>query len=75
MVNKAYGPITNFTRSMATVVMCAPKERVIVENGEMKIAKIMNVMLTFDHRYLDGGAGPKMMGPVTEVWENPEKFY
>jgi pyruvate/2-oxoglutarate dehydrogenase complex dihydrolipoamide acyltransferase (E2) component len=72
---KAYGPITNFTRSQATVCMCAPQEKAIVENGEIKIGKIMNINITFDHRYLDGGSAPKMFGPMTDVWENPQKYF
>lgn len=55
--------------------MCHPVEKPIVENGEIKIGKIMNVNITFDHRYLDGGSAPKMLGPMYAVWETPEKFF
>lgn len=70
-----YGPITNFCRSIATVVLCTPKERAVVENGQIKAAKIMNMMVTFDHRYLDGAGATKMFDPIYDVWNNPAKYF
>lgn len=74
-LDQVYAPFTNFTRSIATVVLCSPKERAIVESGQIKIGKIMNMMITFDHRYLDGAGATKMFGPVQDVWNNPAKYF
>lgn len=71
----AFGPITNFTRTMATVVMCTPMDRPVAVNGEVKIAKMMNVNVTFDHRFLDGSQGAKMYDSITDVFENPAKYF
>ena len=36
---------------------------------------MMNCMVTFDHRFLDGAGGNKMFNSITDVWENPEKYF
>ena len=46
-----------------------------MENGAIKAAKIMNIMITFDHRYLDGAGATKLFAPVYDVWYNPDKFF
>lgn len=73
--NEVYGPISNFCRSIATVVLCTPTERAVVKNGQVVPATIMNVMITFDHRFLDGAGGTKMSQKIMEVWQNPAKFF
>lgn len=72
---EAYGPISNLTRAIATVVLCTPKQRPIVHNGDIVAAKIMNVMITFDHRYLDGASGSKLSQNIMDVWNNPANYY
>jgi pyruvate/2-oxoglutarate dehydrogenase complex dihydrolipoamide acyltransferase (E2) component len=72
--HEAYGPISNFTRTMATIVMCTPQDRPIVEDGQIVVAKMMNVMITFDHRYLDGKIASTMFSSITDVWNNPDKY-
>lgn len=73
-VDNIYGPLCSFTRNVATVVLCAPKMRPVVHEGEIKARKILNIMITFDHRYQDGAGLPKMMGNFVEVWTNPQKY-
>lgn len=75
ILTQAYGPITNFTRTMATVVMCTPMERPIVEKGQIVVAKTMNIMITFDHRFLDGTNGSTMFKEINEVWNNPAMYF
>lgn len=72
---EAFGPINNFLRSIATVVLCTPKDRPIADNGKVRVAKTMNIMITFDHRHLDGAGGTKLMAPIKEVWNNPAKYF
>lgn len=74
-MTQVYAPITNFSRSVASVVLCTPQEKPIVDNGEIKIAKIMNMMITFDHRYMDGAGAAKMFAPLYDVWYNPAKYF
>jgi pyruvate dehydrogenase E2 component (dihydrolipoamide acetyltransferase) len=50
----AYVPLVPYSRVAILLAVGAVKDRVIVENGEMKPAKIMAVNATFDHRIIDG---------------------
>jgi pyruvate dehydrogenase E2 component (dihydrolipoamide acetyltransferase) len=50
------------------------KETVIVENGEMKVATIMKVTLSCDHRVVDGAVGASFLKTLKELLENPIKL-
>ena len=50
------------------------KETVIVENGEMKIASIMKVTLSCDHRVVDGAVGSAFLQTLKDLLENPVKL-
>ncbi len=49
----------------------AGEERVIVKNGEMKIANVMSVTLSTDHRCVDGALGAELLGAFKRYIENP----
>ncbi len=49
----------------------AGEQRVIVENGEMKIATMMSVTLSTDHRAVDGALGAELISAFKELIENP----
>lgn len=52
----------------------AAKETVIAENGQMKIAQMMKVTLSCDHRVVDGAVGSAFLGTLKELLENPVKM-
>jgi hypothetical protein len=70
-VDNVYGPICSFTRNIATFVLCSPSLKPVVHENEIKARKMLNVMITFDHRYQDGSGLPKMMNSFMDVWNNP----
>ncbi|RYC17327.1 pyruvate dehydrogenase complex dihydrolipoamide acetyltransferase [Ciceribacter ferrooxidans] len=49
----------------------AGEERVVVKNGEMKIANVMTVTLSTDHRCVDGALGAEFLGAFKRYIENP----
>jgi pyruvate dehydrogenase E2 component (dihydrolipoamide acetyltransferase) len=49
----------------------ASKETVVVENGEMKVANVMKVTLSCDHRVVDGVTGAKFLNTFRELMEQP----
>lgn len=49
----------------------AAKETVIVENGQMKIASIMKVTMSCDHRSVDGAIGSAFLQTLKDMLENP----
>ncbi len=49
----------------------AGEERVVVKSGEMKIANVMTVTLSTDHRAVDGALGAELLGAFRRYIENP----
>jgi pyruvate dehydrogenase E2 component (dihydrolipoamide acetyltransferase) len=49
----------------------AGEERAVVKNGEIKIATIMSVTLSTDHRAVDGALGAELIGAFKRLIENP----
>lgn len=47
----------------------------IVENGEIKIANVMNLSLSFDHRAIDGAPAARFLQKVKYYLENPEEVF
>ncbi len=52
----------------------AAKETVVAENGQMKIASVMKVTLSCDHRSVDGTIGSAFLQTLKELLENPVKI-
>lgn len=52
----------------------AAKESVIAENGQMKIAQVMKVTLSCDHRVVDGAVGSAFLATLKDLLENPVKM-
>ena len=50
------------------------KETVIVEKGEMKVANIMKVTLTCDHRVVDGATGAEFLKTLKANIEEPMRM-
>ncbi|MER8436906.1 pyruvate dehydrogenase complex dihydrolipoamide acetyltransferase [Mesorhizobium sp. M1393] len=49
----------------------AGEERAVVRNGEIKIATIMSVTLSTDHRAVDGALGAELLVAFKRMIENP----
>lgn len=49
----------------------AGEERVVVKKGEMKIANVMTVTLSTDHRAVDGALGAELLGAFKRYIETP----
>ncbi|WP_027059037.1 pyruvate dehydrogenase complex dihydrolipoamide acetyltransferase [Mesorhizobium loti] len=49
----------------------AGKERAVVKNGEIKIATVMLVTLSTDHRAVDGALGAELLVAFKRLIENP----
>jgi pyruvate dehydrogenase E2 component (dihydrolipoamide acetyltransferase) len=50
------------------------KETVVVDNGEMKVANVMKVTLSCDHRVVDGVVGSEFLLTLKELLEQPFKL-
>lgn len=49
-------------------------ERAIVENGQVVIAPVMYVALSYDHRIIDGREAVLFLMTIKEMLEDPERF-
>ena len=49
----------------------AGEERAVVKNGEIKIATVMSVTLSTDHRAVDGALGAELLVAFKRMIENP----
>ncbi|TGV77769.1 pyruvate dehydrogenase complex dihydrolipoamide acetyltransferase, partial [Mesorhizobium sp. M00.F.Ca.ET.149.01.1.1] len=49
----------------------AGEQRAVVKNGEIKIANVMSVTLSTDHRAVDGALGAGLLGAFKRMIENP----
>jgi pyruvate dehydrogenase E2 component (dihydrolipoamide acetyltransferase) len=49
----------------------AGEERVVVEKGEMKVANLMTVTMSTDHRAVDGALGAQLLGAFRRYIEAP----
>ncbi len=49
----------------------AGEQRAVVKNGEIKVATVMSVTLSTDHRAVDGALGAELLGAFKALVENP----
>lgn len=52
----------------------AAQETVVVENGQMKVANVMKVTLSCDHRSVDGAVGSAFLQTLKAMLENPVRL-
>lgn len=52
----------------------AIKKRPVVIEEKIKVAPLLPLTLTYDHRVLDGGAAAMFLQDVKKILENPEEF-
>ena len=70
---KSFASIVNQPRG-AIMSVGAGEQQVIVEKGEMKIATVMTVTLTCDHRVVDGAVGAQFLTAFKGYLEKPESM-
>lgn len=73
-VPPGYAPLVPFSRVPMIVCVGQVNDKPWVENKEIKIKPIIDVTVTFDHRFIDGLTGAKMANFVKDVFEDPEKY-
>ena len=61
--------INNFQSSILAVGSI--QEKPIVENGKIKVGKILKSTLSVDHRVLDGAVAAKLLKDFSDILENP----
>ena len=70
-LDEGYAPHTPFARVPIIVLIGALKDTPIAENGSVKIAPMLTLTATIDHRYIDGSQGANLARTIREFFENP----
>ena len=67
---KSFASIINEPQG-AIMSVGAGEQRPVVKNGELKVATVMTVTLTCDHRVVDGAVGAKFLAAFKPLIEEP----
>jgi len=69
----ALAPLVPYSRVPCIVVLGALKEKPIVRDGQIVIAPMVTLSVTFDHRLVDGVHGSLMAQTLRKIFVQPEK--
>lgn len=70
----AYGPLVPISRVPLIVCVGSVTEKPWVIDGEIKVKPILELGVTFDHRFIDGLTGSRMFQLLQEIMKNPESY-
>ena len=70
-----YVPLVPYSRVPIFISPGAIKEEPVVRDGELAVAKVMNLSATFDHRIIDGGHAAVMSKTLRAIFENPFDYF
>lgn len=73
-IEEAYGPIIPFARLPIFIVVTEVRDRPWVENGKVVVRPIMKLMVTLDHRVMDGYKGGQLSAELKQI-QDPEKIF
>lgn len=69
----ALAPLVPYSRVPCIIVLGALKEKPIVREGQIVIAPMLTLSVTFDHRLVDGVHGSHMAQTLKKIFAQPEK--
>jgi pyruvate dehydrogenase E2 component (dihydrolipoamide acetyltransferase) len=72
-LEEAYVPLVPYSHVPLVLALGAVKEEPVVENGELRVGKVLRAFATFDHRVLDGMHAAKMSKTLKRIFDDPEK--
>jgi pyruvate/2-oxoglutarate dehydrogenase complex dihydrolipoamide acyltransferase (E2) component len=71
----AYVPLVPFSRVPILLAVGAVKERAVVDDGKVAVAKVMTLSATFDHRIIDGFHAATLSKVFREWLEHPYEHF
>lgn len=69
----SFNPIINPPES-AILGVCAIQDRLVLEDGDVGVRKVMGLSLTVDHRTIDGAQGAIFLAEIRKLLENPMRI-
>jgi pyruvate/2-oxoglutarate dehydrogenase complex dihydrolipoamide acyltransferase (E2) component len=73
-VEEGYGPIIPLSRIPIFVVVTEVRDRPWVEDGKVVVRPILKLMVTLDHRVMDGFKGGQLSAELKRI-QDPEKVF
>jgi len=73
-VEEGYGPIIPLSRIPIFIVVTEVRDRPWVEDGKVVVRPIMKLMVTLDHRVMDGFKGGQLSAELKRI-QDPEKIF
>jgi pyruvate/2-oxoglutarate dehydrogenase complex dihydrolipoamide acyltransferase (E2) component len=70
----AFAPLVPFSRTPVVLLVGEVQEKPVAEAGRVVIRPMMNVGVTFDHRFMDGYLGGAMVAVFRSYMEDPERI-
>jgi pyruvate dehydrogenase E2 component (dihydrolipoamide acetyltransferase) len=70
----AFAPLVPFSRTPLVVLVGEVQERAVAEAGRLVVRPMMNLGVTFDHRFMDGYQGGAMAQLFRAYLEDPVRF-
>lgn len=71
----AFGPLVPYSRVPFLMVLGNHQDKPVVRDGQIVIAKMLRISVTFDHRLIDGMHGSKMVQLLNQIFEDPDGFF
>jgi pyruvate dehydrogenase E2 component (dihydrolipoamide acetyltransferase) len=74
-IYNTFAPLVNFSNTTLCVVLCKPKVKPVVdEKGDIVSRKMINMNITFDHRYADASMVNLALKEIYRLVENPNEM-
>lgn len=74
-LDQAFVPLVPYARVPILLAMGAVRDEPVVEDGELRVGKVMRIGATFDHRFIDGVHAAAMAGVLRKWLEDPFTHY
>ena len=72
-VYNTFAPLVNFCNAIVVAVICKPRDKVVVgEDRQMQVKKIIQLNMTFDHRYADAMSIHPTIKELYRLVANPQ---
>ncbi len=73
-LQSAFTPLTPVARTAFLAAVGKPFEGVIADNGALRAQRRIKIGFTFDHRYIDGYHGARLLRHFVKVFEAPDNY-
>jgi pyruvate dehydrogenase E2 component (dihydrolipoamide acetyltransferase) len=74
-IDLAWAPLCSYTKVPLLMTIGAQRDRVVAVDGQPQVRPIVQVGVTFDHRFMDGVHAAEMNRELKKYFAEPEKYF